>query len=65
MVGALIYAEVYTLVFEPLLVGGGSKLTLSDLFSVPPGIIALVVVIIAFATFIFLGKIEGSLYKKK
>jgi len=41
------------------------KMTLSDLFSIPHGILVLIVVIIAFTTFFFLGKIEGKLYKAK
>ncbi|MCP4754976.1 MAG: hypothetical protein GY866_29210 [Proteobacteria bacterium] len=53
------------MVFEPLLSGGSfGKMTLSSLLSIPHGIVVLIVVMIALATFFFLGKIEGLLYKK-
>ncbi len=39
-------------------------MTVSDLLSLPHGIVVLSVVIIALATFFFLGKIEGAMYRK-
>jgi hypothetical protein len=65
MVGALFYAETYSAIFEPLLSANMGKLTLSSLFSIPHGIVVLIVVFIAFGTFFLLGKFEGVLYKKK
>lgn len=62
-VGVIVYAEIYTLVFEPLLTGGMGKMTLNNLFSVSYGVMVLVVVTVAFGTFYLLGKVEGKLYK--
>jgi hypothetical protein len=63
LIGVVFYAEVYNLVFEPLLADGLGKMTLNNLFSVSYGVMVLIVVMVAFATFFLLGKIEGKLYK--
>lgn len=53
------------MIFEPMLTANLGKMTLSGLLSIPYGILVFLVVIIAFTTFFFLGKIEGKLYKIK
>jgi hypothetical protein len=40
------------------------KLTLSDIFNLPYGILVLMVVVIALVTFFFLEKFEGKLYRR-
>ncbi len=61
----MIYAETFTAIFEPLLSLSYGKMTLNTLLGLPYGVVVLLVVIIALATFYLLGKYEGVLYKKK
>ncbi|MBT6611499.1 MAG: hypothetical protein HOB38_05300, partial [Deltaproteobacteria bacterium] len=64
-VGVMLYAESFTLIFEPLLSVSYGKLTLNTLLGLPYGVVVLLVVFIALATFYIMGKFEGVLYKKK
>lgn len=64
-VGVLIYAQTFSLIFEPMLSASGGKMTLSSLLGLPYGVVVLLVVIVAFATFYLLGKFEGRLYSKQ
>lgn len=61
----MIYAETFSVIFEPLLSGSSGKMTLNTLLGLPYGVVVMLVVIIALATFYLLGKFEGLLYQKK
>ncbi len=60
----MIYAETFSLVFEPILSASSGKMTLNTLLGLPYGVVVLLVVLIAFGTFYMLGKFEGRLYRK-
>lgn len=64
MVGVWLYAVNYSWIATHLFSENLGKLTLSDIFKIPYGIIVLVVVFIALATFALLEKFEGRLYRK-
>jgi hypothetical protein len=64
LVGVWIYAELYPWTAAHLFSENLGKLTLSDIFNIPYGITALLVVFVALVTFFFLEKFEGKLYRK-
>lgn len=63
-VGLWIFAVNYPLISEYLLSENLGKLTLSDIFGLPYGVIALLVVGVALLTFFFLEKFEGKIYRR-
>lgn len=63
-VGVWLFAINYSWISEYLFSTDLGRLTLSDIFGIPYGIMALLVVFIALTTFYFLEKFEGKLYRK-
>ena len=63
-VGVWIYAVVYPWTASHLLSDNLGKLTLSDIFNLPYGVMAVLVVLVALVTFYLLEKFEGKLYRK-
>lgn len=64
LAGVWLYAVLYPWTASHLFSENLGKLTLSDIFNLPYGVMALLVVFIALITFFFLEKFEGKLYRK-
>jgi hypothetical protein len=63
-VGVWLYAVNYPMISKYLFSENLGKLTLSDIFGVPYGVMVLMVVFIALGTFYLLEKFEGKIYRK-
>jgi hypothetical protein len=63
-VGVWLYAVNYPWISEYLFSANLGKLTLSDIFGIPYGIMALLVVMVALITFYLLEKYEGKIYRR-
>ena len=64
LAGVWLYAVNYSWISVYLFSENLGKLTLSSIFGIPQGILALVIVLIALSSFILLEKFEGKLYRK-
>lgn len=64
-VGVWLYAINYPLISTYLFSEDLGKLTLSDIFQIPYGVMVLLVVFIALGTFYLLEKFEGKIYRKQ
>lgn len=62
--GVWLYAILYPWTASHLFSENLGRLTLSDIFNLPYGVMALLVVFVALTTFFFLEKFEGKLYRK-
>ncbi len=62
--GVWVYAVNYPLISKYLFSENLGKLTLSDIFGLSYGVVALIVVGIALITFYFLEKYEGKIYRR-
>ena len=64
MVGVFVYGIAYPWISEYVLSANLGKLTLSDVFGLSYGIMAMLVIAVALTTFVLLEKTEGKLYAR-